>query len=137
MAKQRSSSAEDVHALERALLGIAAAVEQPFAIDDEILAVADVSRCFELPERECYALKFWHPKRYVLGQFYPGAAPMFASDAAPALDAFNERHKLRRRRPVNFEDVLILPVTGWIRKFGLANREGKGQSNEGDQHARV
>lgn len=90
---------------------------QLFKISEDISAVADVSRCFDRPERECLALKCWHGDRYVLGRYFSGPEPAFASDAAAPQEAFNGRHKLRKRRPVNFSDVMILPVTGWIRSI--------------------
>lgn len=88
-----------------------------FPLNDNISAVADVSRCFERPDRECLALKCWHGDRYVLGRFFPGTVPEFASDAAAPIDAFNGQHRLRKRRPMNFGKVMILPLTGWIRSF--------------------
>lgn len=90
---------------------------QLFKISDDISAVADVSRCFERPDHECVALKCWHGERYVLGRYFPGPSPEFASDAAEPLEAFNGRHKLRKRRPVDFDSVMILQVTGYIRSF--------------------
>lgn len=88
-----------------------------FPISRNVTAVADVSRWLEPPERECMAIKFWGPHRWVLGRYYPGKVPGFASDAAAPIESFYERQKLRRRRPVNFRDVLILPVVQMVRKF--------------------
>lgn len=88
-----------------------------FALGDKIFAVADVEKWAERPDRECIALKCWSEGRYVLGRYFPGPEPTFASDAAPASAAMDGKHKLRKRRPVKFGKVMILPVTGWYQEF--------------------
>lgn len=88
-----------------------------FPITQRISAVVDISRWKERPDRECIALKCWSQDKYVLGRYFPGPQPTFATDAAKPIDSFNGLHKLRRRRPVNFRKVMILPLTGWIRSI--------------------